>query len=158
MHDFNNTKKYQLFMLSTRAGGLGINLTGADRVIIYDIDWNPQNDVQAMDRAHRIGQTKPVQVYKLITQHTIQERISEFQKYKLVWDELVIQKGAFMSKKSKEDPFKNVNMQQLANLGRGDIFKLQIEETEKTLDEIQKIGIQKNKKLENQIRAKLHKM
>ena len=67
MHDFNNTKKYQLFMLSTRAGGLGINLTGADRVIIYDIDWNPQNDVQAMDRAHRIGQTKPVQVYKLIT-------------------------------------------------------------------------------------------
>ncbi len=54
-------------MLSTKAGGLGINLTGADRVIIYDLDWNPQNDIQAMDRAHRIGQTKPVHVYKFIT-------------------------------------------------------------------------------------------
>ena len=76
MNDFNNTDKYQLFLLSTRAGGLGINLIGADRVIIYDIDWNPQNDVQAMDRAYRIGQTKPVHVYKLITEHTIEERVS----------------------------------------------------------------------------------
>ena len=58
---------YQIFMLSTKAGGLGINLTGADRVIIYDIDWNPQNDIQAMDRAYRIGQTKAVHVYKMIT-------------------------------------------------------------------------------------------
>ena len=54
-------------MLSTRAGGLGINLVAASVVIIYDIDWNPQNDNQAMDRAYRIGQTKPVRVYKLIT-------------------------------------------------------------------------------------------
>ena len=58
MDDFNNTDKYQLFLLSTKAGGLGINLTGADRVIIYDIDWNPQNDIQATARAHRIGQKK----------------------------------------------------------------------------------------------------
>ena len=71
MHDFNNTDKYQIFMLSTRAGGLGINLTGADTVIIYDIDWNPQNDIQAMDRAYRIGQTRNVNVYKLITEYTI---------------------------------------------------------------------------------------
>ena len=76
MNDFNNTDKYQLFLLSTKAGGLGVNLIGADRVIIYDIDWNPQNDVQAMDRAYRIGQTKPVHVYKLIAEHTIEERIS----------------------------------------------------------------------------------
>lgn len=67
MKQFNQTDKYQIFMLSTKAGGLGINLTGADRVIIYDLDWNPQNDIQAMDRAHRIGQTKPVHVYKFIT-------------------------------------------------------------------------------------------
>ena len=76
MHDFNDTNKYQIFLLSTKAGGLGINLTGADRVIIYDIDWNPQNDIQAMDRAYRIGQTKAVHVYKLITEATIEEKIS----------------------------------------------------------------------------------
>ncbi len=62
-------------MLSTRAGGLGINLVAANVVIIYDIDWNPQNDAQAMDRAYRIGQTKPVNVYKLVTEHTIEERM-----------------------------------------------------------------------------------
>ena len=56
-----------LFLLSTRAGGVGINLTAADTVIIYDSDWNPQNDIQAMARCHRIGQTKVVQVYKLCT-------------------------------------------------------------------------------------------
>lgn len=56
-----------IFLLSTRAGGLGINLTSADTVIIYDSDWNPQMDLQAMDRAHRIGQKKKVNVYRLIT-------------------------------------------------------------------------------------------
>lgn len=96
-------------MLSTRAGGLGINLTGADTVIIYDIDWNPQNDIQAMDRAYRIGQKKNVHIYKLITEFTVEERMSEIQKYKLIWDELVIQKGTFMSRKKKDDPFANFN-------------------------------------------------
>ena len=74
MKMFNEDKKYEIpiFMLSTRAGGLGINLVSANVVIIYDIDWNPQNDSQAMDRAYRIGQTKPVNVYKMITEHTIE--------------------------------------------------------------------------------------
>ena len=58
------------FLLSTKAGGQGINLTAADTVIIYDSDWNPQNDVQAMARAHRIGQTKDVRIYRLITSKT----------------------------------------------------------------------------------------
>lgn len=61
-----NTEKF-IFLLSTRAGGLGINLTAADTVIIYDSDWNPQMDLQAMDRAHRIGQKNLVNVYRLIT-------------------------------------------------------------------------------------------
>lgn len=61
-----NTDKF-LFLLSTRAGGLGINLTSADTVIIYDSDWTPQMDLQAMDRAHRIGQKNLVNVYRLIT-------------------------------------------------------------------------------------------
>lgn len=64
-----------IFLLSTRAGGLGINLTSADTVVIYDSDWNPQMDLQAMDRAHRIGQTKQVNVYRLITKNSLEERI-----------------------------------------------------------------------------------
>lgn len=133
MDDFNNTDKYQLFMLSTKAGGLGVNLVGADRVIIYDIDWNPQNDIQAMDRAYRIGQKKPVHVFKLITEFTIEERISDLQKYKLIWDELVIQKGGFMSLK-KEDPFQDISLQSLENLGKGDIWRLVLDEKEKTIE------------------------
>lgn len=63
------------FLLSTRAGGLGINLTAADTVIFYECDWNPSNDAQAMDRAHRLGQTRQVTVYRLITKGTIDQRI-----------------------------------------------------------------------------------
>eukprot|EP01127_Copromyxa_protea_P005451 TRINITY_DN1537_c0_g1_i2.p1 TRINITY_DN1537_c0_g1~~TRINITY_DN1537_c0_g1_i2.p1 ORF type:complete len:1547 (-),score=321.48 TRINITY_DN1537_c0_g1_i2:24-4637(-) len=65
------------FLLSTRAGGLGINLTSADTVIFYDSDWNPTIDAQAMDRAHRLGQRRPVTVYRLITSKTVEERILE---------------------------------------------------------------------------------
>lgn len=66
-----------VFLLSTRAGGLGINLTAADTVIFYDSDWNPTVDQQAMDRAHRLGQTKQVTVYRLICKGTIEERIMQ---------------------------------------------------------------------------------
>lgn len=69
-------------MLSTRAGGLGINLTAADTVIFYDHDWNPSNDAQAMDRAHRLGQTRQVTVYRLITKGTIDERIVQLARVK----------------------------------------------------------------------------
>ncbi|RWS31994.1 SWI/SNF-related matrix-associated actin-dependent regulator of chromatin subfamily A member 5-like isoform X5 [Leptotrombidium deliense] len=82
-----------VFMLSTRAGGLGINLATADVVIIYDSDWNPQVDLQAMDRAHRIGQTKVVRVYRLITENTVEERIVERAEMKLRLDTVVIQQG-----------------------------------------------------------------
>jgi SWI/SNF-related matrix-associated actin-dependent regulator of chromatin subfamily A member 5 len=77
--------------LSTRAGGLGINLTAADTVVIYDSDFNPQMDLQAMDRAHRIGQKNMVNVYRLITENTVEEKIVERQMIKLKWDSLVIQ-------------------------------------------------------------------
>lgn len=66
-----------IFLLSTRAGGLGINLTSADTVIFYDSDWNPTVDQQAMDRSHRLGQTKPVTVYRLITKNSVEERMRE---------------------------------------------------------------------------------
>jgi DNA helicase INO80 len=71
-----------IFILSTRAGGLGINLTAADTVIFYDHDWNPSNDAQAMDRAHRLGQTRQVTVYRLITKGTIDERIIQLARVK----------------------------------------------------------------------------
>ncbi|KAF3913331.1 hypothetical protein ABW20_dc0103309 [Dactylellina cionopaga] len=82
-----------IFLLTTRAGGLGINLTSADIVILYDSDWNPQADLQAMDRAHRIGQTKQVYVYRFVTEDAIEEKILERAAQKLRLDQLVIQQG-----------------------------------------------------------------
>lgn len=78
----NSRPEYFVFILSTRAGGLGINLTAADTVIFYDHDWNPSNDAQAMDRAHRLGQTRQVTVYRLITKGTIDERIVQLARVK----------------------------------------------------------------------------
>ncbi len=75
MDRFNRDEKVFSFILSTRSGGLGINLVGADSVIFYDTDWNPAMDAQAQDRAHRIGQTRNVHIYRLVTEHTIEENI-----------------------------------------------------------------------------------
>jgi SWI/SNF-related matrix-associated actin-dependent regulator of chromatin subfamily A member 5 len=88
-----------IFLLSTRAGGLGINLQTADTVIIYDSDWNPQADLQAQDRAHRIGQKKQVYVYRLVTQGTIEEKVVERALRKLYLDALVIQQGTSFQRK-----------------------------------------------------------
>merc|ERR1719410_2175411 len=74
---FNTDPNQTVFLLSTRAGGLGINLTAADTCIIYDSDWNPQQDLQAQDRCHRIGQTKPVMIYRMVTANTIDQKIVE---------------------------------------------------------------------------------
>ncbi|ULT95326.1 hypothetical protein L3Y34_004211 [Caenorhabditis briggsae] len=87
--------KYFLFMLSTRAGGLGLNLQTADTVIIFDSDWNPHQDMQAQDRAHRIGQKKEVRVLRLITANSVEEKILAAARYKLNVDEKVIQAGKF---------------------------------------------------------------
>ncbi|XP_064636747.1 SWI/SNF-related matrix-associated actin-dependent regulator of chromatin subfamily A member 5-like [Lineus longissimus] len=87
-----NSSKF-VFMLSTRAGGLGINLATADVVILYDSDWNPQVDLQAQDRAHRIGQLKQVRVFRFITENTVEERIVEKAEMKLRLDNIVIQQG-----------------------------------------------------------------
>ncbi|CAG8446300.1 12534_t:CDS:10 [Funneliformis mosseae] len=82
-----------IFLLTTRAGGLGINLTSADIVILYDSDWNPQVDLQAQDRAHRIGQTKQVYVFRFVTENAIEEKVLERAAQKLRLDQLVIQQG-----------------------------------------------------------------
>lgn len=87
--------EYFLFMLSTRAGGLGLNLQTADTVIIFDSDWNPHQDMQAQDRAHRIGQKREVRVLRLITANSVEEKILAAARYKLNVDEKVIQAGKF---------------------------------------------------------------
>ncbi|KAF2722940.1 SWI/SNF chromatin remodeling complex component [Polychaeton citri CBS 116435] len=85
----------KIFLLSTRAGGQGINLAAADTVILFDSDWNPQQDLQAQDRAHRIGQTRPVVVYRLATRNTIEEVLLSKADSKRRLEKLVIQKGRF---------------------------------------------------------------
>eukprot|EP00371_Babesia_bovis_P002450 XP_001611097.1 snf2-related chromatin remodeling factor SRCAP [Babesia bovis T2Bo] len=92
---FNENQKIFLFISSTRAGGVGLTLTGADTVIFYDTDWNPAMDRQAMDRCHRIGQTREVNVYRLISEHTVEENIWRKQLQKRRLDDIVVDKGNF---------------------------------------------------------------
>merc|ERR1711997_248914 len=82
-----------VFLLSTRAGGLGINLYTADTVVIYDSDWNPHNDIQALSRAHRIGQKNKVMIYRFVTRNTVEERVTQVAKKKMMLTHLVVQPG-----------------------------------------------------------------
>jgi len=92
---FNADERIFLFISSTRSGGVGINLTGANIVIFYDSDWNPAMDRQAMDRAHRIGQTREVHIYRLLTAHTVEENIWKRQLQKRELDDVVVDQGRF---------------------------------------------------------------
>ena len=92
---FNLNPKIFIFIIATRAGGLGINLTGADTVIFYDSDWNPTIDAQAQDRAHRIGQTREVHIYRLVSESTVEENILRKANQKRLLDSVVIQAGGF---------------------------------------------------------------
>lgn len=105
--------KQFVFLLSTRAGGLGINLATADTVVIYDSDWNPHNDIQALSRAHRIGQTNKVMIYRFVTRHSVEERITQVAKKKMMLTHLVVRPGlgsnksqATMSKQELDDILK----------------------------------------------------
>ncbi|KAJ3053524.1 hypothetical protein HK097_004118 [Rhizophlyctis rosea] len=97
MERFNRDERILCFILSTRSGGVGMNLTGADAVVFYDSDWNPAMDAQAQDRAHRIGQTREVHIYRLISEHTIEENIVRKAEQKRRLDDLVIKEGEFNS-------------------------------------------------------------
>lgn len=102
MEEFNEpTSTKFCFLLSTRAGGLGINLATADIVILFDSDWNPQVDLQAMDRAHRIGQKKLVRVFRFITDGTVEEKIVERAERKLYLDAAIIQQGRLAQQNRK---------------------------------------------------------
>lgn len=116
------------FLLSTRAGGLGINLATADTVIIFDSDWNPQNDLQAMSRAHRIGQQDVVNIYRFVTSKSVEEDILERAKKKMVLDHLVIQKlnaeGRLEKKEAKKGSgFDKNELSAILRFGAEELFK-----------------------------------
>lgn len=118
------------FLLSTRAGGLGINLETADTVIIYDSDWNPQNDLQAMARAHRIGQTRSVNIYRLVSKNSVEETILERAKKKMILDHLVIQSMDTSTKRTSNDigplshkKITREDLQAILKFGAEDLFK-----------------------------------
>lgn len=92
---FNNDPRIPVFILSTRSGGLGINLTGADTVIFYDLDWNPAMDKQCQDRCHRIGQTRDVHIYRFVSEYTIESNILRKSDQKRMLGDVVIQDGEF---------------------------------------------------------------
>ncbi|KAK6505049.1 hypothetical protein TWF481_006973 [Arthrobotrys musiformis] len=134
--EFNNDPTLQVFLLTTKVGGYGLNLTGATRVIIFDPDWNPSNDMQARERSWRLGQKHEVRIYRLLSRGTIEEKIYQRQLYK-----------QFLTKKILEDPeqrrvFKMDDMKDLFTLGSmdhgtetGSLF----EGVEKTLTDARKI-------------------
>lgn len=109
-----------IFLLSTRAGGLGLNLMTADTVILYDSDWNPQVDLQAMDRVHRIGQTRPVLIYRFISENTIEEKIIERQAMRLKLDSLIIQQGRVLK---GNETFTKDQMKEMIQYGADAIFR-----------------------------------
>ncbi|KAN0062939.1 swr1 complex component [Thecaphora frezii] len=92
---FNRDLRISAFILSTRSGGLGINLTGADTVLFYDLDWNAAIEAQCMDRAHRIGQTRDVHIYRFVSEHTIEENMLRKANQKRRLEGVVIQEGGF---------------------------------------------------------------
>ncbi|KAJ3642802.1 hypothetical protein Zmor_025555 [Zophobas morio] len=95
MERFNGDTRIFAFILSTRSGGIGVNLTGADTVIFYDSDWNPTMDAQAQDRCHRIGQTRDVHIYRLVSERTIEENILKKANQKRLLGDLAIEGGNF---------------------------------------------------------------
>ena len=132
---FNTQQEvYFCFLLSTRAGGLGINLASADTVIMYDSDFNPHNDIQAYSRAHRIGQTKKVMIYRLIVRDTIEEKIVEIAKRKLMLEHLIV--------KSKNESLNKTDLDKILRFGTEKLFvgeeetKEDIFYTEKLIDEL----------------------
>ena len=164
MEQFNDEhNETRVFILSTRAGGLGINLTAAHIVIMMDSDWNPQMDLQAMDRVHRMGQLKDVYVYRLVTRDSVEEKIIERQVVKMKIDFLLLEKGRHKKKQGEDYKFSlnklaDEELKDLAYFGVSNVLKVgddddlegldlekMLEEGEKNLENIQRV-------MENKVR------
>ncbi|XP_042214025.1 chromatin-remodeling complex ATPase chain Iswi-like isoform X2 [Homarus americanus] len=141
-----------LFMLSTRAGGLGINLATADIVILFDSDWNPQMDLQAMDRAHRIGQKKQVKVFRFIQENSMEEKLVERAEVKLRLDKMVIQQGRLMDNKS--NALAKDEMLAMIRHGANEVFKGKDDEfTDEDIDAIIGRGEERTEELNKKLEA-----
>ncbi|XP_072312932.1 uncharacterized protein srcap isoform X2 [Eucyclogobius newberryi] len=108
MERFNADRRIFCFILSTRSGGVGVNLTGADTVIFYDSDWNPTMDAQAQDRCHRIGQTRDVHIYRLISERTVEENILKKANQKRMLGDMAIEGGNFTTAFFKEQTIRDL--------------------------------------------------
>ncbi|KAL0272008.1 UNVERIFIED_CONTAM: hypothetical protein PYX00_005146 [Menopon gallinae] len=133
MERFNGDKRIFCFILSTRSGGIGVNLTGADTVIFYDSDWNPTMDAQAQDRCHRIGQTRDVHIYRLISEMTVEENILKKANQKRLLGDLAIEGGNFTTAY-----FKSSTIQ--------DLFNVDVSETDASRRMAEVLGNDKDKK------------
>ncbi|KAK6326711.1 hypothetical protein J4Q44_G00023560 [Coregonus suidteri] len=123
------------FLLSTRAGGLGINLATADTVVIYDSDWNPHNDIQAFSRAHRIGQNKKVMIYRFVTKASVEERITQVAKKKMMLTHLVVRPGLG----SKTGSMSKQELDDILKFGTEELFKYELGEGDNKEDDSQVI-------------------
>ncbi|ODM89703.1 Chromodomain-helicase-DNA-binding protein Mi-2 [Orchesella cincta] len=110
--------KQFVFLLSTRSGGLGINLATADTVVIYDSDWNPHNDIQAFSRAHRIGQSNKVMIYRFVTRNSVEERVTQVAKKKMMLTHLVVRPGM-----GKGGNFSKQELDDIIRFGTEELFK-----------------------------------
>ncbi|XP_054477542.1 chromodomain-helicase-DNA-binding protein 4 isoform X1 [Anoplopoma fimbria] len=119
------------FLLSTRAGGLGINLASADTVVIYDSDWNPHNDIQAFSRAHRIGQNRKVMIYRFVTKASVEERITQVAKKKMMLTHLVVRPGLG----SKTGSMSKQELDDILKFGTEELFKDELGEGDNKEDD-----------------------
>ena len=145
------TTDKKVFLLSTRAGGLGINLVSANFVFIFDADFNPQSDLQAIDRAHRIGQKRPVTVYRFVTRNTVEEKITEKAAKKMLIDKLVIQKGKF-GRRGGADEVSKDEMSHILKFGVSELFK-EGQESSTDIDALMAFSEQKTTELSEKLKA-----
>ncbi|XP_008275975.1 helicase SRCAP isoform X2 [Stegastes partitus] len=122
MERFNADRRIFCFILSTRSGGVGVNLTGADTVVFYDSDWNPTMDAQAQDRCHRIGQTRDVHIYRLISERTVEENILKKANQKRMLGDMAIEGGNFTTAF-----FKQQTIRELFDVNEGEKREVAVE-------------------------------
>lgn len=141
-----------IFLLSTRSGGLGINLQAANNVVLYDSDWNPQMDLQAQDRAHRIGQQRSVRIYRLIVDGTMEERMYKRALKKLYLDAMVVQQGRLQA--NAKSTATAEELLSMVRFGAEEIFKSRGQEiTDADIDQLLNEGETKLNELTNSIKA-----
>uniref|UniRef100_A0A8C3B339 Snf2-related CREBBP activator protein n=1 Tax=Cyclopterus lumpus TaxID=8103 RepID=A0A8C3B339_CYCLU len=143
MERFNADRRIFCFILSTRSGGVGVNLTGADTVVFYDSDWNPTMDAQAQDRCHRIGQTRDVHIYRLISERTVEENILKKANQKRMLGDMAIEGGNFTTAF-----FKQQTIRDLFDMAEGEKKEMAVEVSVPQVEEEETVNKQSTTILE----------